>query len=303
MQFPESRPAPWFGALRCLWPAQAQLGEGLCWSPASQRLWWVDILGQTLHCCDAQGDARRSWPLPDTISAVAERESAPGLVVTLRRGLALFDPDSGRCEYLSCPEEERPDNRFNDGKCDARGRFWGGSMDFSASAPTGRLWCFEGGSARCAFAADYPVTNGPTWIDGGHTLLFSDTVNRRVLAHAFDPATGTVGPGHLWYELPAEDGHPDGMTTDAAGRVWIAHWGGASVTVHDPRDARELARISLPTRNITNVAFGGPELRTLFITSACVELDAGQRAAEPLAGALFALDTDVVGLPAHRFRD
>ena len=101
--------------------------------------------------------------------------------------------------------------------------------------------------------------------------------------------------------LPRDDGYPDGMTTDRDGRLWIAHWGGGCVTCHAADDGRELARVELPTSNITNVAFGGPHLRTLFISSASSELSAEQRAAQPLAGALFSVETDATGLAPHRF--
>jgi sugar lactone lactonase YvrE len=114
-------------------------------------------------------------------------------------------------------------------------------------------------------------------------------------------ATGAIGASREWLRLGGADGHPDGMTTDAAGRLWIAHWGGACVTCHDPVTATELARIPLPTAHITNVAFGGPQMTTLFISSARFELSAAQLEAQPLAGALFAVDTDAIGLPANLF--
>ena len=116
--------------LECIWPAGATLGEGTCWSPREQSLYWVDILEHKLYRYTPASGERREWRFDDTISAVAERASAPGLVVTLRRGYAFFDPESGTLQRLDEPEPERTANRFNDGKCDAQGRFWGGTMDF-----------------------------------------------------------------------------------------------------------------------------------------------------------------------------
>ena len=280
---------------------RATLGEGLCWSPASQALWWVDILEHRLYR-DAVGGAHDAWSFDETISAVAERANGAGLAVTLRRGLALFDPASRALVRLDEPEHEREGNRFNDGKCDARGRFWGGTMDFAVRAPSGALYRFDAaGHAQRAIDLGWIVTNGPTWTLDGRTMLVNDTVHRRVVAYAFDPETGAVGASREWLALPSADGHPDGMTTDAAGRIWIAHWGGACVTCHDPATAAELARIALPTDHITNVAFGGPELTTLFISSAKFELSDAQLAAQPLAGALFAVETDALGLAANLF--
>ena len=132
-------------------------------------------------------------------------------------------------------------------------------------------------------------------------LDFNDTVNGRIYAYDFDAEAGSLSNKRLWHTFAAGDGLPDGMTTDAAGRLWIAHWGGACVSCHDPVDARELARIVLPASNVTNCAFGGADLRTLFITTARTGLSAKQLEAQPLAGALFAVEVDGPGLPAHRF--
>ncbi|WP_255358926.1 SMP-30/gluconolactonase/LRE family protein [Rhizobacter sp. Root1221] len=277
------------------------LGEGTMWSPREQSLYWVDILGRTLYRYHLDSGAQARWQFDEEISAVAERTSAPGLIVTLRSGFAYFDPATGAVERLHNPEPERTGNRFNDGKCDAQGRFWGGTMDFGATHPTGALYRYEAGG-RCERMDDgYVVTNGPTWSADGRTMYFNDTVHQQVNAFDLDPATGTLSNKRPWLKLAPGEGYPDGMTTDAAGRLWICHWGGACVTCHDPVTGEELARVELPTAHITNVAFGGPDFRTLFITSAQYELSADQLAAQPLAGSLFAVEVDSPGQAPHRF--
>lgn len=288
--------------LRCLWPAGATLGEGTLWSPRRQALYWVDILGRQLHRYELVTGAQKSWPFDEEISAVAERASEPGLLVTLRSGFALFNTDTGTLKRLHNPEPHKPDNRFNDGKCDAQGRFWGGTMDFGCTQPTGALYRFDA-KQRCtlAFDARYAVTNGPTWSLDGRTMFFNETPAQRIHAFDFEPETGELSNQRLWLRFDKNDGHPDGMTTDASGRLWIAHWGAACVTCHDPVSAAELARIALPTSHITNVAFGGADLRTLFITSARFELSQEQLDSQPLAGALFAIDVDSPGQAAHLY--
>lgn len=289
------------GAPRCLWAAGATLGEGTLWSPSEQALYWVDILGCTLYRYTPASGAQAQWQFEEEISSLAERRHAPGLTVTLRSGFAHFDPASGALTRLHDPEPDQPGNRFNDGKCDALGRYWAGTMDFGATRPTGALYRFTADGRCDRMDTGYAVSNGPTWSADGRTLFFNDTVHQQVNAFDFDLASGGLSNKRPWLQLAPGDGYPDGMTTDAAGRLWICHWGGACVTCHDPDSAAELARVELPTAHITNVAFGGEDLCTLFITSARYELSAEQLAAQPLAGSLFAVELDSPGTVAHRF--
>jgi xylono-1,5-lactonase len=295
---------PVCGPVHCLWDGGAELGEGLLWSMREQALYWVDILACRLHRLDLATGTLRQWTFAETISALAERAEAPGLIVTLRRGFAVFDlATDSEPLYLHQPEGEPPGNRFNDGKCDAQGRFWAGSMDFACEAPTGSLYRYDPDGRCTRHDLGFAVTNGPTWaLDAGRLHLYvNDTVNGHTYRGDCDPATGALSPLQPWNRMAPGDGVPDGMTTDALGRVWIAHWGGACVSCHDPVTAEELGRVELPTSHVTNCSFGGPDLHTLFITTARFGLTPEQLAAEPLAGALFAVSVDSPGLPANLF--
>lgn len=279
-------------AVRCVWPAAAQLGEGTWWSQRRQALWWLDILGRQLMLYTPATGAWRSWPMDDMVSAVAECAEGRALLVTVRQGFARFEPDApgARLVMLHSPADEPAGNRFNDGKCDAAGRFWGGSMDFDCERPTGALYRYGPAGDCTRMDEGYTVVNGPTWSADGRRMYVNNTARNHLHVYDFDPATGDIGGKRSWLRFEPGEGLPDGMTTDAQGRLWIAHWGGSCVSCRDPETGQVRGRIRLPTQHVTDCAFGGPDLQTLFISTARTGLTEAELQAQPLAGALFQVD-------------
>jgi D-xylonolactonase len=285
---------------QCVWNAGAALGEGPIWSMREQALYWVDILNHRLHRY-GPGEQKSTWQFNEEISTVAERADHPGLIVTLRHGFAYFDPATEELERLIQPEQDLPANRFNDGKCDRAGRFWAGTMDFGCEQPTGSLYRLSHGLELKKIDSGYAVTNGPAWSLDEKVMYYNDSVNGRVHAFDFDPESGEAGNKRLFLQFADEEGSPDGMATDSEGGLWIAHWGASKLTRRDAI-GQVLQTIELPCSQITSCAFGGPDLTTLYITSAADGLTPEQRRREPLAGGLFAVEIDVPGLPANTFR-
>jgi xylono-1,5-lactonase len=284
----------------CVWNAHAALGEGPLWSVRESALYWVDILGHRLHRYSI-GEGQRTWQFDEEVSAIAERAEVPGLVMTRRHGFAYFNPATEEMVPLTQAEPDMPANRFNDGKCDRVGRFWAGTMDFACKEPTGALYRLDPDLRCTRMDWDYIVTNGPAWSADYKTMYHNDSVHGRVYAFDFDLERGELSNKRLFMQFSQEEGSPDGMTTDAEGGLWIAHWGASKVTRHAP-DGKVTHTIMLPCSQITSCAFGGPTLSTLFITTAADGLSPQQLEREPLAGGLFALDLDIAGVPANQFR-
>jgi sugar lactone lactonase YvrE len=283
----------------CVVSARALLGEGPVWDAAAQALWWVDIRGPAVHRYEPRTGAARQWPMPEEVGSLALRRDGT-LLLALRSGFAFFDPATGAIERVGNPEPDQPDNRLNDGKCDRRGRFWVGSMHVSGRQPTGALYRLDPDRAWHRMATGITVPNSLAFAPDDRTLYFADTPSREIAAYAFDAARGTLGARRVFATVPEGAGYPDGSTVDAEGYLWSAHWDGGRLTRYAP-DGRVDRVIELPVSRPTCPAFGGERLDVLYVTTASIRLDPAERARQPWAGGLLALDVGVRGLPEPRF--
>jgi sugar lactone lactonase YvrE len=285
--------------IACVAPLGCQLGEGPVWDEAG-FLWWIDIKAPALHRYRPEGGEVASWPLPEPVGSIALRRQG-GLILALASGFALFDPDTRDLQRLFDPEPERQQNRLNDGKCDARGRFWVGGMDDAEKSPTGDLYRLDPDLELERFEMGFVVTNGPSWSGDGRTFYFTDSVERRIWAFDFDMERGRLGERRLFAELTPEDGHPDGQCVDAEDSLWHACWGGSQIMRRKPDGSLE-RRVELPVPQVSSCCFGGAALDILFVTSARVGMKPEALDAAPLSGGLFAIrGLGVKGRPMARF--
>ena len=285
--------------IECILPAGAMLGEGALWDAAGQALWWVDIKGRLIHRYDPSSGRNESWPAPHDVGSLALRARG-GLIVAMKHGFYFFDPASGGFTLIAEPEADMPENRFNDGKPDRQGRFWAGSLHDPETAPTGGLYRLDPDLSCRRMAAGIGIPNSIAWSADDRVFYFADTMDRAIYAYDFDWDSGAIANRRVFCTMEDQPGNPDGSTVDAEGCLWNAQWDGWRVVRYDPGGRIERI-VELPVQKPTSCMFGGPDLTTLYVTSAIWDLDEAALARQPLAGSLLAIEVGVRGLPEPRF--
>lgn len=243
------------------------LGEGPLWDHRQACLWWLDAMGKALFRLDPDtGDIQRI-ALPREAGCIG-LSGTTGLIMADAGGFHLFDPASGVFDSLCDPDADRPDARMNDGKvAPGGGWFIAGSMDADiAGRAVGALYALAGDGEARTVATDIVCSNGPAFHENGRTAFHTDSASKRINAWAFDPQTGLYGPPQMHCDLSHYDGVPDGMVIDRDGMLWCAICGSGVIAGID-RAGRAVREIALPTPLVTSLAFGGPGLETLYVTS------------------------------------
>lgn len=281
---------------RILTDHRDKLGESVQWDGARGELFWIDFYGPTIHRLGADGRCK-DWTLPQFASIGSVVPCDDGrLVIGVDDGLYFFDPSTGAVAPFADPNQGRPDLPYNDAKVDRHGNYWIGNFDATESAPRGVLYVLNRRGEWRIGDSGFVVCNGPTFSPQGDVLYFSDSLARQSLAYDLDGATGKLSRRRVFQKYSEADGVPDGCCVDTQGCIWVAMYDGGKVIRLSP-DGERLDILSLPARNITSCCLGGPELRTLFVTSGRAADDS-----EREGGALFATEVDAPGLPEPKFR-
>jgi sugar lactone lactonase YvrE len=277
--------------------ARARLGECPVWDPARQELDWVDIYNHRVHRFEPSTGEDRYVETRDVVCAIALAAGGDHVLAALRDELAVLDLSTGAIELRHrVPLAEH--TRFNDGKCDALGRFWVGTI--SDEPGKAALYRCDPDGAYQIMEEGLTISNGLGWSPDGRTFYLTDSPQKKIFAYRFDLSRGTISDRRVAVDLGDEPVEPDGLAVDAQGNLWSALWDGWCIACFTP-DGEELDRVAVPVQRPTALAFGGPSLTELYVTSASVGFSQKEIQQNLLAGDLFRVTTSVAGLPTHRF--
>lgn len=281
-------------------PVSNTLGEGVQWDVEGQALWWTDIQERRLFCCDWATRGLKTFVMPERVGAFGLLERGDAIIAAFESGIALCDLAGGAPQWLGRPDAALSGVRFNDGRVDRQGRFWAGTMvETEPRAAIANLYCVDRRGALHRREGAITISNGLCWSPDSRRMYFADSPLRTICVYDFDADDGTISNRRPFAQTP-QGAHPDGATIDADGYMWSAHWGAGKVVRYAPDGTVERA-FDVPASQPTCVAFGGPDLDLLFVTSAREGLSADRLANEPGAGNVFVYKTGFKGLPERRY--
>jgi sugar lactone lactonase YvrE len=279
--------------------ARASLGEAPLWDAADGSLVWVDILSGEVLVTSEAGERRAAYSIGRAVGA-AMPAAGGGWLLADATGFTRLHPDGATTVVLDVLGD-RPELRFNDAKCDPAGRAWAGTIESAMRPGTGTLYRLDPGPRATPVLDGLTVSNGLGWSPDAMTMWFADSADRFVRGFDFDLADGRLGARRLGIELRDTAGKADGLCVDDEGYVWVGLWGGSAVHRYAP-DGRLDTVVEVPASQVTSCAFGGPDMSTLFITTARVGLSAEALLHEPHAGGLFVAEPGVTGPAATPWR-
>lgn len=264
---------------------QCQLGEGPLWHPLRNELFWFDILAKRLHC------KGRHWQFEDYVSAAGWVDQDT-LLIASASALSRFDIPSGETRHVCALEADNPVTRSNDGRADPQGGFWIGTMGIGAEENAGAIYRFYQGELRQLFAP-ITISNAICFAPDGKTAYFTDTPTQQIMKVALDVDGWPTGDPSVHINLQNTDFRPDGAVIDRDGNLWSAQWGTGRVAGYTPAGSF-IKAFDFPADQTSCPAFGGPDLSTLFCTSAAVGLNGQDQ------GKTFAIQTEITGQQEHR---
>ncbi|GAA4439853.1 SMP-30/gluconolactonase/LRE family protein [Bremerella cremea] len=281
---------------KCVLDIQATLGEGPSWDSANHSLLWVDIENSKVNRFDPVTSENESWTVEKECS-FAIASTSGDIIVGTRDGIVRLNPATGEIVKVANPESNGATTRFNDAKCDPRGRLFAGTISDTRTPGDANCYRFDSQFNYETVVPGVVNSNGLCWSPDHTVFYYIDTATRKVDAFDYDIETGAISKRRTIVDIPESMGigKPDGMTIDAEGMLWTGMWGGASVCRWNPATGELIGKIEMPCPNVTSCCFGGEKLDQLYITTPRKGLDDEQLAKFPNAGGLFLCEPGVSG--------
>ena len=280
---------------RLVHPAGCTLGEGALWDHRTGTLPFVDIKNPAVWRYHPDTGEAQRLEVPERVGFVALTPDTDIVIAGFKSGLVRLHLFGGQMQPIVSPEPDKPGNRINDGHVGPDGSLYFGTMDDGEKEPTGSFWHWDGKDLQ-SFHGSVPITNGPAVSPDGQTLYAIDTKGRFIYTHVLTDGRPSE-EAQRFARFEEDWGHPDGCAVDAEGHLWVCHWGASRITRFAPDGSVERV-LPVPTAQVTKCAFGGPDLTTLYITTAGIGRDPAQ---DPMAGHVFAVETGIRGLQANIF--
>jgi sugar lactone lactonase YvrE len=277
-----------------LYGSQCTLGEGPYWHKSRKSFFWVDIECSTLFEYDMKSGKVKTWDFKHRLSLVLEGKE-DDLILAMGLKIARFDLKSEKLEWLATIENDITHNRCNDGKCDAKGRLWIGTMNLQFKDGEGSFYSLDQDLTLKKHLDQITISNGMAWTPDNQTLYYIDSPTQQVNAYHFDLEKGAIAFERIAIQIPISMGTPDGMCIDQEGKLWVGHYGGYGVYRWDPVSGVLIEKVDLPAPNVTSCAFGGENMDTLLVTTARENLNESQLEEYPLSGDVFLIKTNTKG--------
>ena len=284
--------------VECAYASKDKLGESPIWVEEKNSVFWVDIKKYKIHTLNLLTNIHHSWQFHEQISCIAHIKNNKFIAGT-KTGVKFVDLDKNTLIDIINPEKNLLNNRFNDGKCDNKGRLYVGTMNEVNNEKTGSFYIFYNDLSYKKIDSGYVITNGPAFDNDYKKIYFTDTSRGKIYTAEINN-NGTIREKKQFVSIPANEGKPDGMTVDNEGFLWVALFGGSCVIKYN-KDGKVIDKIILPVSCITSCVFGGENLNTLFITTASFKLNNKQHTQEPEAGSLFKVDLKSKGNKTNKF--
>lgn len=278
------------------------LGEGPVWIAETNSILWLDIVKGEIHQLNTNTKTLTTFKVGEMVGCIVPKVNG-GFIAGLENGIAIIDIEKNIVQHILNPEEGLS-NRFNDGKADAAGRFWAGTMSKSEEGNTGNLYVINTNLSIQKKLEHITISNGLAWNADNTIMYYINTPTNYVFAFDFNIETGEIDNQRVVIDVTHEQGYADGMTIDEEGMLWIAFYDGWRVARYDPATGKLLQQIELPVANVTCCTFGGVDLIDLYITTASQRMSEEALIKQPDAGKLFVVkNCGVKGTPAQKFKD